>query len=205
MIKIFYGNDRQAARQAMLKLFGTKDYEIIDPTDLTPEDLPSIFLGNSLFTDQRKILIRDFFANKDIAELLPDYATTPHIVVLIESQFSPKSNLGKTLQKQQVEIREFKLPDPDRYLSFNIYRTAKHDGQKAIQLLQRLQSNTDSRFFFGSLAFQALKDYATHPGAKEKRVLRELSSLDQALRATSSTGFDPWLLLQAFLLRLSSL
>ena len=61
MIKFFYGDDRVRAKQSIEQFLGTKDYEIIEGTDLTPADLPSIFLGNSLFADTRTILIRARF------------------------------------------------------------------------------------------------------------------------------------------------
>jgi DNA polymerase III delta subunit len=56
--------------------------------------------------------------------------------------------------------------------------------------------------FFGLLASQALKDYSQKQGTKEKRVLKELSKLDLDLKTTS---YQPWLLIESFLLRLSSL
>ena len=68
MIKFFYGEDRVRAKQAIEKFLGDTNYEIIEGADLTPADLPSIFLGNSLFADTRSILIRDLTANKPVYE-----------------------------------------------------------------------------------------------------------------------------------------
>ena len=70
MIKFFYGDDRVRAKKAIEKFLGTADYEIIEGADLSPTDLPSIFLGNSLFTDTRAILIRDLTTNKPVYEKL---------------------------------------------------------------------------------------------------------------------------------------
>ena len=42
MIKVFYGDDRVRAKNAITKFLGDK-YEIIDATDLTPSDLPNAF------------------------------------------------------------------------------------------------------------------------------------------------------------------
>ena len=70
MIKFFYGDDRVRAKQAIESFLGTKDYEVIEGADLTSSDLPSIFLGNSLFASTRAILIRDFATNKPAYEKL---------------------------------------------------------------------------------------------------------------------------------------
>ena len=69
-------------------------------------------------------------------------------------------------------------------------------------MLATIQGAEDPVKFAGLLNSQALKDYAKHQGTKEKRVLQELSKLDLELKSTS---IQPWLLVQSFLLRLSSL
>ena len=202
MIKLFYGDDRVRAQQEIAKFLGTTDYEIIEGTDLTPADLPSIFLGNSLFADSRAILIRDFTANKPVCEKLSDYLSTPHKVAILELKLDKRSAIYKTL-KGHIEFQEFTLPkNPNLGLVFDIYRTAKHDGTKAIQMLEKIQAEEDPIMFCGLMISQALKDFKQKQGIKEKRALRELSKLDLDLKSTS---IQPWLLVQSFLLRLSSL
>ena len=202
MIKFFYGDDRVRAKKAIEKFLGTADYEIIEGADLSPTDLPSIFLGNSLFTDTRAILIRDLTTNKPVYEKLPDYLNTPHRVAILELKLDKRSATYKSL-KDQVEFQEFTLPkNPNFNLVFDIYRTAKHDGPKAIKMLEKIQSEEDPIMFCGLLISQALKDFKQRHGTKEKRVLKELSKLDLDLKSTS---LQPWLLVQSFLLRLSSL
>jgi len=201
MIKIFYGDDRVRAQQEIIKFLGS-DYEIIEGTDLTSTDLPSLFLGNSLFVDTRTILVRDLTANKPVYEKLPDYLNTPHKIVILESKLDKRSNVYKAV-KDNIEIKEFALSkNPNFNLVFDIYHTAKHDGARAIRMLERIQAEEDPIMFCGLMISQALKDFKARQGIKEKRALAELSKLDLDLKSTS---LQPWLLVQSFLLRLSSL
>lgn len=202
MIKVFYGDDRVRAKAEITKFLGTKDYEIIEGADLAPADLPSIFLGNSLFTGTRAILIRDFTANRPVYEQLPEYLNTSHQIAILDVKIDKRSATYKSL-KGQIEFQEFTLPkNPNLNLVFDIYRTAKHDGEKAVKMLEKIQYEEDPIMFCGLLISQALKDFNQKQGTKEKRVLKELSKLDLDLKSTS---LRPWLLVQSFLLRLSSL
>ena len=70
------------------------------------------------------------------------------------------------------------------------------------ETLEKIKSEEDPIMFFGLLASQAIKDFSLRQGIKEKRALKELSDLDIKLKTTS---FQPWLLIESFLLRLSSL
>ncbi len=198
MIKIFTGDDRIRAKTEIEKHLG-KDYEVIDGVDITPNDLPSIFLGSSLFADTRNILIRDFFLNKTLLEHLPEYLSTPHNIIIFELKLDKRSTAYKTI-KDKIEIKEFSAPKSPTVI-FDIYKTAKSDGKKAVAMTEEIRHSEDPMMFFGLLVSQAIKDYNFKQGNKEKRVLKELSKLDLNLKTTS---FEPWLLIQAFLLRLSS-
>ena len=201
MIKVFYGEDRVKAKQEIEKLLG-KDYEVIDAADLTDQDLPTIFLGASLFAEKRKILIRDLFANKPVAEKLVNYLNTPHDIIILELKLDKRSTTYKEL-KDQLEFKEFKLPEEKNFgIVFDIYTTAKRDGKKAITMLESIKQDQDPMMFFGLLVSQAVKDFARNQGTKEKRVLKELSKLDMILKTTSSQS---WLLIESFLLQVSSL
>ena len=201
MIKVFYGDDRVKAKQEIEKLLG-KDYEVIDATDLTDQDLPTIFLGASLFAEKRKILIRDLFANKPVAEKLVNYLNTPHDIIILELKLDKRSVAYKEL-KDQLEFKEFKLPEEKNFgVVFDIYTTAKRDGKKAITILESIKQDQDPMMFFGLLVSQAVKDFARNQGTKEKRALKELSKLDIIMKTTSS---QPWLLIESFLLQVSSL
>lgn len=203
MLKIFTGDDRVRAGQEITKLLG-EDHETIEGVNLTANDLPSIFKGVSLFAEQRHILIRDLLANKQVADRLVDYLDTPHFIILQELKLDKRSAIYKTLKtNKKVEIKEFNLPpDPSYKLVFDIFRTAKRDGKRAVTMLEQIKPNQDPIMFFGLLASQALKDYAAHQGIKEKRTLKELSKLDLQMKSTST---DPWLLVEAYLLRLNQL
>lgn len=201
MIKIFTGDDRIRANQAIQAFLG-QDYEIVEGVDLTPADLPSVTKGTSLFTDVRRILIRDLSTNKSTFEKLPGYLDTPHYIAIFETKLDRRTATYKAL-KDQVEIHDFILPpDPNLKMVFNIYTTAKTNGKKAIDMLEKIKPQEDPVKFCGLLTAQALQDYRRRQGSKEKRVLRELSKIDLTMKTTS---FQSWLLIQAFLLRLSSL
>ena len=201
MIKIFTGEDRVRARREIERELGT-DYEVIEGGDLTTTDLPSIFRGASLFDEKRRILIRDLSGNATVFSELPKYIDTSHQVIILELKLDKRSAAYKEL-KDKIEIREFKLPMNQNYgLVFDIYRTAKRDGKRAVEMLEKIKQDEDPIRFCGLLISQALKDYARNPGAKEKRALKELSKLDIKMKSTS---LQPWLLVQSFLLRVSSL
>ncbi len=202
MIKVFYGDDRVRAKQGIEKFLG-EGYEVIDCEELTNLDLPSIFLGHSLFAETRNILLREFTANKEIYEKLPEYLNTPHNIALFESKLDKRSATYKAL-KDKIEFLEFAPPKNQNFnLVFNIYSTAKRDGKKAVEMLKTIEQNEEPIMFFGLLVSSALKDFTNRPtGRKEKRALEELSKTDLKLK-TSST--QPWLLIESFLLVLSSL
>ncbi len=201
MIQIFYGDDRIRAKAEISKILG-QNYEIYDGTELTSTDLPNLFLGNSLLTDARSILVRDFLSNKTLADKLPEYLDTSHNIILFELKLDKRSVVYKNL-KNKLKFKEFTLPqNPNFNLVFDIYKTAKVDGKKALFMLSKIKSEEEPMMFFGLLVSQAIKDFNLKQGIKEKRALKELSKLDINLKSTS---FQPWLLIESFLLRLSSL
>lgn len=207
MIKIFFGDDRIKCQSA-IKTFLGENYEILDATDLTAKDLPDIFRGASLFSTKRSILIRDFSENKELWEKLGNYLETPHNIALWETKLDKRSSTYKTLSKlpkTQLDFQEYKsAPKTNPKLVFDILDTALRNGPEAIKLLERIEADQDPFMLVGLLATQAIKKYQSHPGPKEKRVLKELSKLDIELKTTPLSS-QPWLLLKSFLLRASSL
>ena len=201
MIKIFYGENRLAAEKEIKKLLGN-EYEVIEGEDLSPNSLPNIFQGQTFFSTNRNILIRDLSSNKSVFNKLPEYLDTPHRIIIFESKLDKRLTAYKIL-KDKLEIKEFKLPyDPNKNQVFNIYNVAKKDGKKAIKMLEDIKHTEDPIRFFGLLVSGALKDYDKKQGIKEKKALKELSHLDIELK---SSKLSSWLLLESFLLRLSSL
>ena len=222
MIKVFYGEDRVRALDAMKKWFGGAEYEVIDAGELTPADLPNIFRGGSLLADERRILVRDLLANKAVAEEVVKYVDTPHQVVMLEGKLDKRTVAYKELAKladkraekngaqgnaevesgAKVEFKEFKLPQPDFRKVFDIFRVAKQDGAQAVKMLAEIQETEEPKQFVGLMASQAMRDFAARPGAKEKRVLKELARLDMNLNEARQ---QPWLLVQSFLVRLAEI
>ncbi|MBR3248664.1 hypothetical protein IKF89_01370 [Candidatus Saccharibacteria bacterium] len=201
MIKVFYGENRVAISEAVRKFLG-EDYEVVEGTELAAEDLPSLMKGNSLFETERRILVRDILANKAACEDLPKYVDTPHKMVFWEMKVDKRAGVYKDLEGE-VEFREFAMPrDKNAGLVFDIYRTAKRDGVRAVAMLDKIKDEQEPIMFLGLMVSQAVRDFAVRPGMKEKRALLELSKLDMDLK---SAKLQPWLLISSFLLRLSSL
>lgn len=202
MIKIFYGENRVAVGEAVRKFLG-EDYEIVEGAELVPADLPSLLMGNSLFGMERRILVRDILANKAVADDLSKYVETPHKVAFWEMKVDKRASAYKNLEGA-VEFREFVMPrDKNAGLVFDIYKTAKRDGVRAVAMLDKIKNEQEPMMFLGLMVSQAVRDLAARPGAKEKRALLALSKLDMQLKCEST--LQPWLLVQSFLLRLSSL
>ena len=201
MIRVYYGDDRVSVTKEINKVL-RDGYEVVDGGELKIEDLPSLFWGNSLFSEKRNILIRDISGNKAVYDKLPEYIDTIHNVVIFETKVDKRSATYKAL-KDKIEWREYKLPQNlNMKMVFDIYGVAKRDGARAVKMLDKIKSEEDPIMFCGLMISQALKDYKLRPGVKEKRALKELSKLDLNLKSTS---VQPWLLVQAFLLRLASL
>ena len=201
MIKVFYGEDRVRAQKAVREFLGV-DYEVVEGGDLEPKDLPSLLMGGSLFAEERAILVQDGLANKVISEELPKYLETPHRVALWEAKIDKRAGAYKAM-KDKVEFCEFGLAKNANYgLVFEIYKVAKKDGRKAVEMLEKIKNEQEPMMFLGLMVSQAIKDYKANPGIREKRALKELSKLDMEMKRDSK--LQPWTLVQAFLLRLAS-
>ena len=200
MIRVFYGDDRVRANREIKKILGD-EYEVVDGAELQLFELASLFLGNSLFDEKRRILVRDIAVNKVSSENLLKYLETPHEIVILELKVNKNSVFYKSLNKK-VEFKEFKLPEKSFYVEVsNIYNMAKKDGKRAVEILKELETSEDPMGFLGMIITLALKEFEKKQGSKEKRVLEELSKLDLDMKSTS---LSPWLLLRSFLLRLAS-
>ena len=201
MLKIFTGDDRIRANQEIHRLLGT-NYEVIDGADLAVEDLTDIFHGKTLFDDVRHILIRDLYTNKTVFAELPNFLDTPHAIILLESKLDKRSAAYKALNGK-VEIMDFKLPERyNQFYSFDICRTAKTNGEKAVQMLREIEPTSDPILFLGALTSVALRDFGQRQGTREKQVIKELAVLDLQLKTAPTS---PWLLIEGFLLRMSTI
>ena len=69
-------------------------------------------------------------------------------------------------------------------------------------MLEKVKQDEDPIMLLGLFTSQALKDFSARQGTKEKKILKELSKVDLQIKTTK---VEPWLLVESFLLRLSSL
>ncbi len=207
MIRIFTGDDRKRAFSEIKRVLGL-NYEVFEGERVEPSLLPSIFLGTSLFAAKREILIKDLSENREsfqaFAENLSKFLKTDAEVVLWETKLDKRTTAFREIKKQGIEIREFKeAAKVDIRRVFGIYDLALRDGKKAVEELEKIEAEEDPYMFFGVLVSQALKRFEQRPrGEKEKRVLKELSKLDKQMK---STGFQPWILVKGFLVRLKEI
>ena len=197
MIYIIYGDDRVRGDAEAKRILGT-EYEVFDGEELAAGDLPSIFMGMSLFAEKRKILVKDL--PKELFEKVPEYVKTVHEVVIFESNLDKRTAAYKELAKNPgVKFMEFKLAAKvDRNLAFNVYDMAMRDGKKAVEMLRPAELTEDPYMMMGAFSWKAIDNFRKWGGEKEKRALRELSRTDILMKTTS---FQPWTLLETFLLR----
>lgn len=201
MIKVFYGENRVQAQEAIRKFLGV-DYEVVEGADLAAEDLPNVFWGRTLLAAERAILVRDLLAETGVASEVVKYLDTPHKVALWELKVDKRSVAYKEL-KDKVEFLEFKpARDVDAGLVFDIYGVAKRDGARAVEMLEKIKDKQEPMMFLGLMVTQAVRDYTARPGAKTKKALTRLSELDMQLKGGSK--ISSWTLISGFLLRLAS-
>ena len=223
MFRVFTGDDRVTISELVKKELGS-DYEVIDGANLDVKDVINICKGTSLFAVERKILVKDLtpmrgekeesLERADFYEEFIKYVDTPHKIVIWETS-APTTRksfkdfckaAGVKVEKKTLEDKktpkERALERQEMNKVFDIYNVALRDGEKAVKMLAEIQEKQDPYRFFGLLVSQALKKYEERLGAKEKRALVELSKVDMQMK---STTISPWLLLQAFLLQVSSL
>ena len=108
MLKIFGGTERARAELAVKKVLGD-DYETIEADNLSLQDMASVFLGTSLFGEERRILLKGLDENRECWRELPRYVDTPHrVVIWNEKPPDRRSEPGKSLAANSaVEIRSF--------------------------------------------------------------------------------------------------
>lgn len=201
MIRVFSGNDRGKIQKEIGKILG-EDYEVFEGEKLTTLDLPSVFLGMSLFGEKRKILVKDLGEGDGLLEKVVDFAETTHEVVVWESNLDKRTAIGKKIDKM-LETKIFKKAEEvDRNLAFEVFDVAKRDGARAVEMVEKIENTEDPFKIMGAWVWKALEDFKRNPGMKEKRVLKELSKVDMQMKSVS---IKPWTLLKSFLLRLASL
>lgn len=209
MIYLIDGDDHQKA-ESKAKDFLGENYEVIDAESLEKADLVSIFQGTTLFSETRKILIKDLGAKKELFAELPKYLETEHRIVILEQKIDKRNTIYKELaavakkNPQQVKIDEFKITEEvDKFLTFRVFDIALTDGKRAVKLLREAEESNNPYLTVGSWTKKAVDLLAARPnGEREKRIVKKLAEIDMMLKQTSFSK-EPWLLLETFLLELS--
>ena len=209
MIYLIDGDDRKKA-ESKAKDFLGENYEVIDAESLEKADLVSIFQGTTLFSEMRKILIKDLGTKKELFAELPKYLETEHKIVILEQKIDKRHAVYKELtavakkNPQQVKIDEFKITEEvDKFLTFRVFDIALTDGKRAVKLLRKAEENNSPYLTVGSWTKKAVDLLSTRPnGEREKRIVKKLAEIDMMLKQTSFSK-EPWLLLETFLLELS--
>ena len=203
MIKIFYGNDRQAAQLAIDRLLG-KDYELVEAENITRADLDSIFRGTSLFGETRKILLKSLNENKECWELLPNYLDTTHDVIIWLATLDKRSVVYKAVEKaKQVECKEFKVAEQiDCTLVFKIADEAfAGKGAKAVKMCEQIEATNDPYMTMGAIISQAMRRLEMK-NSKAARAIKILAKADMDMK---SVTVDGWSIVKMALLKIGQL
>ena len=176
MIKIFYGDDRKAAETAAKKALGA-NFEVLEGANLEVAELPSIFLGGTLFASERALLIKDLGENKPVMDEMAKYLETPHKVVIWESKLDKRTAFYKEV-KDKVEIREFALPKENGFgIAKDIYNMAKRDGAKAVEMTKKSWMTRIRICFLVRLRVLRLRIFLTNREQKKRESLRSSLNL----------------------------
>ena len=150
MFYVFTGDDRERILKEIRKILG-EDYEVFDGEKLGLQDLVNICQGMSLFSEKRKILIRDLTpARKDEGEVgidfyaeLIKYVNTPHTIVIFETTKSRKKSFSEFKKAHGVKFFEYKVFQDDFKRLSGILDLAFKDGKKAVLELRKMEDKTD--------------------------------------------------------------
>lgn len=203
-MKVIYGESRAAAEQEVRRVLGA-DYEVYEGENLNLTDLPSIFQGTTLFSDEkRRILLKNLTERAEIWEKIGDYADSTHEVVIWEVKVDKRSAGYKRLAEKGVEFKEFKnTAGADPRVAFGILDIALRDGAKALTEVEKIEKTQDPYMFFGLLVSQMVKKYEFSCGGKRERaILKRMAEVDRQMK---STGVEPWTLVKGFLAQINSL
>ena len=205
MIKVFYGEDRRAAEREIERELGA-DYEVYEGRELRPEDLPNLFMGSSLFTEAeaRKVVIKDLGEEGRVWELLPNYANSNDVKVIVwEIGIDKRTSAYKKMMEVGVRFREFPLLQYRRKVEFEILDIAlAGDTERAIELVGVLeQEGGEPYMFLGLLTSQLVKKYrqGIQPD-RMKKLIRELAGVDMLMKASS---LGPWTAIRGFLAQIN--
>lgn len=206
MIRVFYGDDRVKISEEVRRIFGA-EYEVIEGEKAEFSEILDAFLGISLISGERKILIKDLSKNTAVwekfCEKVRDFLDK-NAVIVWEEKFDKRLKVNKDLIATGVEVREFKMIDAgaaDAKLVFEILDVAMVNGKRAVEILEKIERNQDPFMLVGLFTTQAIKKYGVRQGARERELLKRLAKLDMDMK---SSGIEPMMLVKGFLLELGN-
>ena len=201
MLKLFYGGDRVAARKMIDRLLGS-DYEVIEAENIERSDMDSIFFGTSIFGDKRKILIKDLSENKSCWEVVLDYISTPHDVIIWNTTLDVRTTIYKELKAAKVEMKEFKaVEDPDKFIAFEAMQAAmRGDAKLALAKAKKMELKEESYKVIGAFASDAYKTFATSRKAREAVKILAKADIDM-----KSSAVEPWNIVKIALIKIANL
>ncbi len=210
MIYLIDGDDRKKAEQTARDFLGN-NIEVIDADALEKNDLVSIFQGTTLFEETRHILIKDLSLKKDLFLELPKFIETEYQVVILEQKIDKRNATYKELlnaaksNPEKVKVENFKLPEQvDTFLVFRAFDVALTDGKRAVKLIREAEEENSPYATIGAWTKKAVDLFAAKGGTeREKKIIKRLAEIDMLLKQTSFSK-DPWILLESFLIELSS-
>ncbi|MCL1839961.1 hypothetical protein FWF89_03135 [Candidatus Saccharibacteria bacterium] len=202
MIKVFCGEDRMGAQREVDRVLG-EDYEVIEGETLLLEDLPSLFLGTSLFGEVRRILVKDLGENTACWEALPKYLESSHTIIIWESKLDKRTATYKSLQKQKVEMKEFVLAEaPEKKLVFDVLDVAwRGDGKRAVGLIEQIEITSDPFMFVGLMVSQVMRKLESGD-KKAGRAVKLLAACDMKMKSTS---IKQWTLVKATMVEIAAI
>lgn len=225
--KVFSGSDRVKIQKKIKEFLG-EDYEVFEGKDLNATDLMEICTGVTLFSSERRILVRDLTParggkdggggksgadgksgtaeNEVVAgngfepyEVLAKYADSPHRIAIWETNLSRKKSFREFCKLKQVTQEKIEAAEQiDRFAIFKIFDKALVDGEAAAREYRAL--NTDPYLAVGALASWAVNKYKFRGGERERRILKEVAELDIQ---TKTLKIAPELLVEGVILRLA--
>ena len=210
MIYLIDGDDRKKAEQAAHDFLGNT-IEVIDADTLEKNDLVSIFQGTTLFEETRHILIKDLSLKKDLFLELPKFIETEYQVVILEQKIDKRNAIYKELldaaksNPEKVKVENFKLPEQvDTFLVFRAFDIALTDGKRAVKLIREAEEENSPYATIGAWTKKAVDLFAAKGGTeRDNKIIKRLAEIDMLLKQTSFSK-DPWILLESFLIELSS-
>ena len=210
MIYLIDGDDRKKAEQAARDFLGNT-IEVIDADTLEKNDLVSIFQGTTLFEETRHIFIKDLSLKKDLFLELPKFIETEYQVVILEQKIDKRNAIYKELlnaaksNPEKVKVENFKLPEQvDTFLVFRAFDVALTDGKRAVKLIREAEEENSPYATIGAWTKKAVDLFVAKGGTeREKKIIKRLAEIDILLKQTSFSK-DPWILLESFLIELSS-